>query len=188
LPFRGFGGSFNALLTERSRRNKEDAMRLWVLAFAVSLVGVEVSAETLKISGTGTATPALVESRIVAPDDSKHTMTIARRIESNKSTDPNCQTMQVEFVTYADYVAGTGFQRGHRTNTCPSGDKWFSTYQGKVTTTPKPAGPPDVSGEGTYQVTGGTGRYQDARGGGTYRGRLTPEGFVYEWEGEIVLK
>ena len=64
----------------------------------------------------------------------------------------------------------------------------FSTYHGTVTTTSKPSGPPDVTGEGTWQLTGGTGRYQDARGGGTYKGRLTPQGFVYEWQGDFVLK
>jgi len=163
-------------------------MKLWVTALAIGLLAVDASGESLKISGGGTAAPLLVENRIVAPDDPKHAMTLARRIEPNKSTDPNCQTMQVEFVTYGDTVAGTGFQRGHRTQTCPSGDKWFSTFQGNVTATPKPSGPPDVSGDGTWQITGGTGRYLDARGGGTYKGRLTPEGFVYEWDGEIVLK
>src|SRR5262245_56629179 len=157
-------------------------------AVALLLIVTDVSADTLKISGGGTVGPLLAEHRIVAPDDPKHTMTLGRRIEPNTSTDPQCQTMQVEFVTYADTVAGTGFQRGHRTQTCPSGDKWFSTFHGTVTTTAKPSGPPDVIGEGTWQITGGTGRYQDARGSGTYKGRLTPQGFVYEWQGDLVLK
>jgi hypothetical protein len=162
----------------------------WVLALALALclVAAEASAETYKISGGGTVAPLLVENRIVAPDDPRHTMTLARRMEPNNSTDPNCATMQVEFVTYGDLVAGSGFQRGHRTQTCPNGDKWFSTFQGNVIATPKAGGPPDVSGSGTWQITGGTGRYQDARGSGTYKGRLTPQGFVYEWEGEITVK
>jgi len=163
-------------------------MRQWVFAFALCLIGVEASAEAFKISGSGSVTPLLSENRIVAPDNPQHTMTLARRTEGNRSTDPNCQTMQVELVTYGDTVAGTGFQRGHRTQTCPSGDKWFSTYQGTITSVPKQGGAPDVNNEGTWQLTGGTGRYQDARGGGTYKGRLTPQGYVYEWEGDVILK
>jgi len=151
---------------------------------ALCLITTDVWADTVKVSGGGTVGPLLSENRIVAPDDPKHTMTLARRTEPNTSTDPQCQTMHVEFVTYAEIVAGTGYQRGHRTQICPSGDTWFSTYHGTVTTTPKRGGAPDVTGEGTWQITGGTGRYQDARGEGTYKGRLTPQGFVYEWQGE----
>jgi hypothetical protein len=137
------------------------------------LITTDVWADTVKVSGGGTVGPLLSENRIVAPDDPKHTMTLARRTEPNTSTDPHCQTMHVEFVTYAEIVAGTGYQRGHRTQICPSGDTWFSTYHGTVTTTPKQGGAPDVTGEGTWQIIGGTGRYQDARGEGTYKGRLT---------------
>jgi hypothetical protein len=108
--------------------------------------------------------------------------------ESNQKPPDAAGPSSINRVADADTVAGTGFQRGHRTQTCPSGDKWFSTYHGTVTTTSKPSGPPDVTGEGTWQLTGGTGRYQDARGGGTYKGRLTPQGFVYEWQGDFVLK
>jgi len=55
---------------------------------ALSLITTDVSADTLKVSGGGTVGSLLSENRIVAPDDPKHTMTLARRAEPNTSTDP----------------------------------------------------------------------------------------------------
>ena len=39
--------------------------------------------------------------------------------------------------------------------------------------------------EGTYKATGGTGKFKNIKGGGTYRGKATAEGASEDWEGEM---
>ena len=38
--------------------------------------------------------------------------------------------------------------------------------------------------EGTWKFNGGTGKFKNVKGGGTYRGKATPEGASSEFEGE----
>jgi hypothetical protein len=40
------------------------------------------------------------------------------------------------------------------------------------------------SEEGTYEVSGGTGKFKNIKGSGTYRGKATLEGASSEFEGE----
>jgi hypothetical protein len=68
-----------------------------------------------------------------------------------------------------------------------SGDKVFSSVEGTVKTMPKPAGPPEVTFEGKFWYTGGTGKFEGITGGGTYKNTLTP-GANYEFEGQYTLK
>jgi hypothetical protein len=56
-----------------------------------------------------------------------------------------------------------------------------------VKTTPKPAGPPEVTFEGKFWYTGGTGKFEGITGGGTYKNTLTPSA-NYEFEGQYTLK
>jgi hypothetical protein len=39
--------------------------------------------------------------------------------------------------------------------------------------------------EGKWQWTGGTGKFKNIKGGGTYKAKVTPEGGVSNWEGEV---
>ena len=39
--------------------------------------------------------------------------------------------------------------------------------------------------EGTWKMTGGTGKFKNIKGSGTYRGKATAEGSSTEWEGEV---
>jgi hypothetical protein len=50
--------------------------------------------------------------------------------------------------------------------------------------TPKPGGPPEVTYEGKWWYTGGTGKFEGITGGGTYKGA----GPAYEFDGQYTLK
>jgi hypothetical protein len=39
--------------------------------------------------------------------------------------------------------------------------------------------------EGTFKVIGGTGKFKNIKGGGTYRGKATAEGASTEFEGDV---
>ena len=52
-------------------------------------------------------------------------------------------------------------------------------------TTVKEDGSWERTWEGTYKITGGTGKFKNIKGSGTYRGKVTAEGAFTEFEGEV---
>jgi hypothetical protein len=52
-------------------------------------------------------------------------------------------------------------------------------------TTVKEDGSWERTWEGTFKLTGGTGKFKNIKGGGTYRGKATAEGASTEFEGEV---
>ena len=91
--------------------------------------------------------------------------------------------------SFNDLVKGTGTHRGYGKAVYPDGDVSRYTFEGKINTTHLSMGKPVTTFEGTFSITGGTGKYENAKGGGTYIGQFIGEGiFTYDWEGELVLK
>ena len=43
----------------------------------------------------------------------------------------------------------------------------------------------EATWEGTWKATGGTGKFKNIKGGGTYRGKATAQGASTDWEGEV---
>ena len=97
--------------------------------------------------------------------------------------DPNWSDVQIVYWGTAELAAGNGPQRGHWVNEHADGDKDWGTFEGRITT---------VNGqttmEGNWQYTGGTGKFANIRGGGTYKGHLpSPDQVENTWEGEYEL-
>jgi hypothetical protein len=84
----------------------------------------------------------------------------------------------------SDSVAGTGTHRGYFRRLHKNGDTTYGSYEGMHKTTVKEDGSSEPTWEGTYKLTGGTGKFKNAKGEGTYRGKVTAEGAFTEWEGE----
>ena len=100
-------------------------------------------------------------------------------------------TNKAVFVSYSvsDVINGNGTQRGYTVTTNKDGDKSFSKSQGKVTTVMSDKGIPLVSFEGTWEFTGGTGKWAGIQGKGTYKGKFIGPGiFTYDMEGESSIK
>lgn len=164
--------------------------RVLVLATFAGLVLTQghASAQTMKVSGGGKVGPPLVETKMVPLENPSQTVTMVQRVEPNHSNIPGCESMQVTTVAITEAVAGTGTVKGYRTSLCRDGDKTYATYDGTLKTVPRQGGPPEITVRGAWQYTGGTGRYEGIVGGGTYKGQLTSQGLVYDWEGEQTLK
>jgi len=66
-----------------------------------------------------------------------------------------------------------------------NGDIDYGPYEGTFKTTFKEDGSWKMTTwEGTYKVTGGTGKFKNAKGSGTDRGKATAQGASEDWEGE----
>ena len=80
----------------------------------------------------------------------------------------------------ADLIAGSGPQSGYFVNDHPEGDRDFGTFEGRIVTSGD-----EVTIEGTWKFTGGTGRFKGLRGGGTYKGRMiSPVVVENTWHGQ----
>jgi hypothetical protein len=88
----------------------------------------------------------------------------------------------------SDLIKGNGPHHGYFKATDKNGDVYFNKWQGKVTTTMSPQGTPMVKYEGTWSFIRGTGRWENAQGGGTYKGWFIGEGiYVNTTEGELTI-
>jgi len=89
----------------------------------------------------------------------------------------------------SDLVKGNGPHHGYSKFTDKDGHVYFNKWQGKVTTTKSPEGRPIVKFGGTWSIIRGTGKWENAQGGGTYKGWFTGQGiYTYIGEGEIIMK
>jgi hypothetical protein len=138
-----------------------------------------------KISGTGRAVALLSETKMSPGNDAKHEIALLRRLDADKGT---LGEAQVSVVNASDYVAGTGTHRGHRVSSFPDGDKAFSSYEGRTKTVLKSGASPEVTFEGKWWFTGGTGKLTGLTGGGIYTGGVSSTGLTYQYEGEYDVK
>jgi hypothetical protein len=119
-------------------------------------------------------------------DDPKHEL-IVLRIGRGTTTSPDPDLNEAEHIVYeqVDQVAGTGTHGGYFRNLLKNGDTEYGSYEGTHKTTFKEDGSfLETTWEGTYKVLGGTGKFKNIKGSGTYRGKATAEGASTEFEGE----
>jgi hypothetical protein len=146
-------------------------------------------AQTGKFTASGKVVGLLSETKMLPGDKQGHEVTMVRRMDTITYSDPIFGSGQAVVLAISDYVVGSGGpHRGYFAIKHPSGDSTFTAYEGASKATPKQTGPPDITFEGKWQYTGGTGRFEGISGGGTYKGGSTPAGPTYEFEGQYTLK
>jgi hypothetical protein len=164
-----------------------------ILTAILSLLVVSLSfsaqaAEKKKIMGTNKHGP-LISRTVVPPapgDDPKHEL-VALLVRRDTTTSPDPEWNDTEQIVYeqSDGVAGTGTVRGYYVRLHKNGDTDYGPFEGTFKTTFKEDGSWETTTwEGTYKVTGGTGKFKNIKGSGTYRGKATAEGASTDWEGE----
>ena len=120
-------------------------------------------------------------------DDPKHELVLLE-ISRNTTTSSDPDWNETEQIDYsqADQVAGTGTNRGYFRRLHKNGDIDYGTFENTHKTSFKEDGSwLETTWEGTYKVIGGTGKFKNAKGSGTYRGKATAEGASSDWEGEV---
>jgi hypothetical protein len=135
------------------------------------------------ISGSfsGTANSQTVFLLRDAPD---HQLSLGEITGVQESPDPQWQGSKLRYWCTTDLLSGQGTQRGYYVNDHANGDRDWGTFEGKVTT----AGV-EVTLEGTFTFSGGTGTLSGITGGGTYVGQMTsPVAVKMTWEGTYELR
>jgi len=145
-------------------------------------------AQTGTFTAAGKIVGILAETKMLPGDKQGHEVTMVRRMDSITYSDPLFGSGQASVLSVSDYVTGSGPHHGYFSIRHPSGDSTFTSYEGAGKAVPKPGGPPDVTFEGKWQFTGGTGQFEGITGGGTYKGGVTTGGPTYQFEGQYTLK
>jgi hypothetical protein len=159
-----------------------------ILPALASLSFSAQAAEKKKIMGTNKHGPDISSTVVpLGPGvDPKHKLVVLK-IRRDTTTSPDPEWNETEQIVYeqVDDVAGTGTARGYYVRLHKNGDIDYGPFEGTFKTTFKEDGSWETTTwEGTYKVTGGTGKFKNIKGSGTYRGKATAEGASTDWEGE----
>jgi hypothetical protein len=156
---------------------------------ALVVVSLNFSAqagEKKKVMGTNKEGPNIVRTVISPGDDPKHEVVVLRiRRDTTTSSDPDLDGTEQIVYDQTDQVAGTGTHSGYYIRHYKNGDTDYGPYEGTHKTTFKEDGSWEATWEGSYKVAGGTGKFKNIKGGGTYRGKATAQGASTDFEGEV---
>ena len=126
---------------------------------------------------------ATSQTTIALEDIPNHDLNLLEVRGIQKTSDVNWKDAKITYWGTADLVDGNGPQRGYFVDVHANGDRDIGTFEGKV----KTAGG-QVTIEGTWKYSDGTGQFKGLTGGGTYKGRMTsPTEVENTWEGTYQL-
>jgi hypothetical protein len=139
-----------------------------------------------KITGTNKSDPPISRTVVSPGDDPKHELVVLMiRRETTTSSDPDHNETEQIVYEQSDLVEGTGTHRGYFRRLFKNGDTNYGPYEGTQKTTVKKDGSSETTWEGIWKVTGGTGKFKNVKGEGTYRGKATAQEALTEWEGDV---
>ena len=122
---------------------------------------------------------AAAQTALALHDVSNHDLNLIEVRGVQKSPDEQWNDSKITYWGTADLIAGSGTQSGYFVNDHPDGDRRFGTFEGRIVTSGT-----EVTLEGTWKFTGGTGKFRGLKGGGAYKGRMTsPVAVENIWEG-----
>ncbi len=170
-------------------RNSWKNVQVTIWAFGAALVmlgafcGEEIFAAEKK-ARKGSNKPIAVLSRQssaygdVAGHEIYQSVILSKNVvSSDKALEGFEQTM----IEQGEEIAGSGTHRGFETDKFKDGLQ-FVRYEGTHKTITKEGGAWELTTQGKYTITGGTGPYAKAKGEGTYKCRFTAEGGQCDWE------
>jgi hypothetical protein len=156
-----------------------------ILVFNVSFLTAQ---ETTNVSGTIVATEIQTE-HVDVGDLNGHVVGLVTSEGTNTNTGNNAymKNAKVTTISSSDLLNGNGEHHGYtiltlgRTTT-------YAKWNGTITTTTTGDGTTKSTVAGTFQFVYGTGKYENIKGSGTYRGKMTSENTMsVDWQGEYYI-
>ena len=123
------------------------------------------------------------QTSISLPDRPSHTLDLAEITGRQKSSDERWNNASITYWGFTDIIEGKCTQRGYFVNSHGGEDRDWGTFEGKVATISG-----QITVEGTWQFTGGSGKFSGLAGNGTFKTRLTsPTDVEASWQGTYEL-
>lgn len=156
-----------------------------VVALTVALNPIADAAE--KREQTYTKTNMVTASRTVVVIGEGHELTQELSIGDMKYSNPDFKVTHEWAFVHTDSIDGSGKITAYFVDFHEDGSQTYGTGEGTVKTTAEPDGSWESNWEGTYKYLGGTGKYENIKGDGRFKGRASSEEPPTE-EGEEVVE
>jgi hypothetical protein len=158
------------------------------LGFAVAalVAGLSISADAAdkkRFKWTHTSRQAISETKSMPAPDHEYVQGVF--VDAVKTRSPEFDIVEARIVNQDDTLNGDGRHRGVEIDVFSNGDTAINNYEGTHKVITKEGGAWEVNYEGKYEFVGGTGRFKNIKGHGSYRGHITPEGLTEEDEAEV---
>ena len=133
---------------------------------------------------TGSFAGAITQqSALNLSDQPNHVIAIAEVHGTQSASDPLWDNAKITYWGINDLVNGEGTQTGYFNDVHADGGRDYGTFEGRVTS----AGG-TMTVEGTFEFTGGDGKYSSLTGGGTFKTVAKSETEVEAtWQGAYEL-
>ena len=134
------------------------------------------------MSGSFTGSVKL-QTAVTLSDQSKHELNLAEIGGTQKASDEKWNNATITYWGFTDVVEGKGSQRGYFTQVHTEGDRDWGTFEGKVVTSSG-----QITVEGTWQFSGGSGKFKGLSGNGTFKTKMSsPSQVEATWQGTYEL-
>ena len=153
-----------------------------ILAFVIPIHAAEKKKFTLQTKLISN----ISRTTVYLEDKPKHEISQAISLRALTSDNPDFNNLEVRNYNQSDSIAGTGSHRGYSFYYHKNGDKAFTKWAGTHKTTLKEDKSWETTAEGNIEFVGGTGMYNNIKGGGPYTCYFTPKGGGCKGEVEAV--
>lgn len=141
---------------------------LTILTAVLVLLASPAAAEKKSLTYESHLGPVLSRTSAAPGDRPDHEIVQTTRQDMTFSADPDWNEVPLINYSQSDLVAGSGTVAGYAIRTHRNGDKSFYSYQGKLRAVTEDGAKYTV-GEGTVNLIGGTGKFANAKGTGTWK-------------------
>ena len=138
------------------------------------------AAEKKEVTYVKTSSKSVSKSSFMIDDVPNHEVVQEVLLQYSKFSSPGFKPVEEWIHIQTDQIDGTGSHRGYYIEVHESGEQTYGTFDGRHKTVVKEDGSWASTWEGTYRYVGGTGKYKNIKGGGTYQGRASPKEPFYE--------
>jgi hypothetical protein len=167
------------------RETKTWAVNTLVALLALSSGFFLQAAEGKQISGKDTYERTIARIEIFPNDAPHHRLIQQVNLSTTESNDPDFDNVSATTYEQTDGVEKGGKNKGYRIQRHENGDETYVQYEGSYTLSEKKEGVYEWHSEGKWELTGGTGKFKNIKGAGTYKSTGTAEEGITEWTGEV---
>ena len=149
---------------------------LVAVAIALCSVAAEVAAEKIEQTSVKTNPRIVSRNAVTLVDVPNHEVGQEVQLSDIKFSNPAFKVKEEWVYNQFNFVGGSGPHRGMWVDWHEDGAQTFGTFEGAQKTVVNSDSSWTASWEGTYKYTGGTGKFKNIKGSGTYKGKASSSG------------
>jgi hypothetical protein len=147
-----------------------------ILAAGLALSPVAAQAAQKKeVTYVKTYSKSISKSSFAIDDVPNHEVVQEVLLQKSKYSTPDFDPGEEWIHIQTDQTGGSGSHKGYYIEIHAGGEQTYGTFEGTHETVVKDDGSWSSTWQGTYRYVGGTGKYKNIKGGGTYKGRASPQ-------------